>query len=745
MAKLLHKKLFTFLIFSLWWLETFARKPKRDLYENPAGNIMLGVIFVILGLIIFYFIRDRYQKSVRKNEFFSFENLKPYIIAFSLLFGTLLIVNLFLRKPTFSDPKEKIEYGKHHGYSQYMEEGYRELTRIYTENEFTRSFFQRGYADLKKVSQNLDDHEGYIKAFFKNHIYEMEVGQLLIDYEKIPHDEVRHFSEGVLFFEMNRFDQARTSFDSLEKSNLRKVQYYHGLMAKKEGDYQTAIPFFEKEINNQNGFVSGAYKEIINIVYYREQWDNIASFYENEETRKYMPYHVKTHHLYRSGNFLSLFQLYFSHYIKKFDPLGSIAALLVALVWLIYLIRLNFLKITRYTTIAITFIIGAILPFSVWYISDFINYTIDFTLTGGLLNDLFYCIFSIGLVEEIIKVIPFLIALKLHKGDKQPYDYILYACIAALGFAFIENTIYYTQDKLHIVHSRALVSVFAHMFDATLVAYGIILAKYKLKKPVLPYFMLFLLLASVAHGLFDFFLINDDMKSVYLITFLIYLISIHMWADMRSNALNQSAFFNYNLLPKLNGLQFFLVSGLLGILMFEYLIMGFKFGNEVANDKLIDASLSGGYLIVYLALSLGRVDLIQSYWKPISLPLKLSYYLTPKIINPQHFIGLKLELKAAKYNTKLNKILPAYGEIVDRKILNATESWFQVDLERSFLLGKSEVNSVLIKFYYNDANPKEHENLRILVRAAKDTQAYDGLLLDKSKFALLGWAFTTKT
>ena len=738
-----YNKVVPLFILLICSIDVFAWKPKHDLYENPVRDLMLFVVALVGGIILIYFIYFRYKKSIRKKDFFSLRSITPYLSVILLLSVSYFTVNFILPDQIFESDKEKVEYGRKHGYPQYEEEGFRSLTQIYNTSEFTRMFLQRKYSDLQNISTNTDYHKGYIHSFFKNHIYEVEVGQLLIDYAKVPNKEIRCFSQGVLYYELGRYDQAIDILDSVENKKLKNLNFYYGLIALKTGNHDGVLSYFNSEIEN-DGYVLGAYRELIKYYYRYGNWSKLKEYYSNEEVVRYIPYGIKTHILYEKGDFIELTKLFFNHYKSQFNILGSLAALLVTLVWVIYLIKLDFFKQSKYGVLILTFLISSCLPFSIWYITSFINYTLHFDLTGGVVNDLLYCVLSIGLVEEIIKVIPFLIALKISSSDKQPYDYILYACVSALGFAFTENTLYYTQNSLDIVHSRAVIAVFSHMFDATLIAYGIILAKFKWKKNAVPYFFIFLALAALTHGLYDFFLINKTAQNIYFLTYLIYLVSIHIWVDMRSNALNQSMYFDYSVIKKVKGLQFFLVFSLVGILMFEYAIMGIKFGGSAANDKLVASVISGSYFILYISLSLGGLDLIKSYWKPITLPLKLSHFFLPKISNPRNFIGVKVKISSNKYNPKLKQVLPKMGEIMDRKVLGSDEDWFEVLLTDPINVKNREVKSILVKFYNSDANPKDHKNLRILVKLSRKKDGYKGLVLKRKDFYSMGWAFLTQ-
>ena len=123
---------------------------------------------------------------------------------------------------------------------------------------------------------------------------------------------------------------------------------------------------------------------------------------------------------------------------------------------------------------------------------------------GNLIN----CTVRIGMVEELVKFLPWFLILKFTNIIDEPFDYILYAALCAGGFAFTENLIYFQEAELHIIFVRATYCIVGHMFWSSTIAYGYVLYKYKYKakrsKMYLVPFAFFI--ASFSHGLYDFFI-----------------------------------------------------------------------------------------------------------------------------------------------------------------------------------------------------------------------------------------------
>ncbi len=732
----------------------FASSKYDNMYSQVGEILVLFVVLLLLFISVLVHLISKYKRSMNKKQFFSFQRLKPYLIILGMLAISILAVNLITEKPEFQNAQEKIDYGKRHGYDQYVEEGYKELINIYVDPTFDQKYLKQTYKNVGDVSTNLSHHEGFVQAHFDNHKYIVETGYLIIDYNKMKdvNPDIGNFGQAMIFYNYfdryegypEKIDQAAESIDAV-KLQIPLVNYYKGLIHSRRGERKLAIKYYEQEIKLK-GKVREAYKQLINLQYSTGNLAWVNATFDNPETNAYFSFGLKEKILYERNDYGGLSLLYFNWMKGNANIIGFMAALLITLVWVWYLIKLDFFRRIQVTKLVVAFGLSVICVPILFFVSNFVNYTLGFTLTGGFFNDLLYCIVGIGLMEEIVKAIPFVIVIALFgKNMKQPYDYLIVACVSGLGFAFVENFgKYYTEVNADLIHSRALVTVFSHMFDSALLAYGVVLAKFKLKKNVIPYFIGFLLLAAFAHGFYDFWLISDSVKGWYLVTFAVYLISIRVWSDITTSMINQSPDFDYTILDRKFKLQFQLVYGLLGILLFEYICIGFKFGDEVANDLLVMALLTGSYLILYLATSLGRLDLIKGYWKPVQVPLRISDYIIPKMINPKLFIGQRITIRSGKYNKKLAKLGPLNGEIIDRKVLIKDTNWFVVQLDEPIKMKREDIKSVLIKFYHDDANLNEHASLRVLVRMPRSNSALKPLILPKKMFNLLDWGFAMK-
>jgi RsiW-degrading membrane proteinase PrsW (M82 family) len=69
----------------------------------------------------------------------------------------------------------------------------------------------------------------------------------------------------------------------------------------------------------------------------------------------------------------------------------------------------------------------------------------------------------VGLVEELMKLLPFLLFIYRHPEFNEPMDGIVYAVAVALGFATVENALYATVYGGDVLVYRAFTSTLAHV------------------------------------------------------------------------------------------------------------------------------------------------------------------------------------------------------------------------------------------------------------------------------------------
>jgi RsiW-degrading membrane proteinase PrsW (M82 family) len=519
-----------------------------------------------------------------------------------------VLLNLFLENPTFDKLTDKAEFEQ-----QANQPGLAEVT-----------FLQIIGQDI----YNIESHYNYICTHFdipvKTQIdrYEYEYREdstiihyydslsLLVDLQL---SDIGYYGSGLIAVFLENYT---TGLDYFFKVRNRDQEYlnnsignaYNQIDSLKQAEY-----YFRKEIENQ-GNLEGAYPNLIHLLYYNGEIGELQQLLEDRNVKPYFPAGIARAVYFKGFQPVSYARSILRGMSYAINIWGFIAAFLIMLCWIIYLRKLDIFEVEKWRHVVITVGLGMLFCFFVYPLSDFNNLIIGFTLNGEVINDFLYCVIGIGAIEEFVKIIPLLLMLKFTKAINEPFDYIKYASLSALGFAFVENLLYFDESSLHIIHGRALTAVVSHMFDSSIIAYGLMLNKYK--KQWNPYlnFIAFFALASLAHGFYDFWLINEAVSDFSFVTFIFLLASLFIWNFFKDSALSNSEFFDANKSIDNGKLEDYLMYSLAGVLLFEFVAIAFKFSPEIANSALLNSLYSGTYLIVFLSMSLSKISLNKWKW-----------------------------------------------------------------------------------------------------------------------------------
>lgn len=119
-----------------------------------------------------------------------------------------------------------------------------------------------------------------------------------------------------------------------------------------------------------------------------------------------------------------------------------------------------------------------------------------------------YSVLVIGGIEEGVKFLPFWLVVMRFSHFDEPVDGVIYASFIALGFASFENLHYMLLLPGKDAFLRGIASPVVHVMFASVWGYSCAAARLS-ERPLLPAALIGLVLASVAHGFYDFFMIGQ--------------------------------------------------------------------------------------------------------------------------------------------------------------------------------------------------------------------------------------------
>lgn len=658
---------------------------------------------------------------------------QSFLITIGVFVGVAILINLILSNPTFDKLQDKVDFELQANQPELVENTLLQIVlqdSLKIENHYRYISTHFDIPERKKVGKNSYEYrdDKTIQNFYNS--LSQSADRNIAD--------IGFYGRGLIQVNFEKYTSAISEFLQVKNKNLSYLNNSLGNAYRQIDSLKIAEQYFRKEIEN-NGNLNGAYSNLIELLFDQNRTEEIQTYLKNPETKKYFPSRVERAIYFKSFQPLNYGVVLFKRIFSGLNIWGGIAALLIMGSWIMYLRRIDIFDPEKWKHIIFTVILGMLFSFLVYPLSDFDNLIIGFKLNGGLLNDFFYSVIGIGAIEEFVKILPLLLMLRFTKIINEPFDYIKYASLSALGFAFVENLIYFNESSLHIIHGRALTAVVSHMFNSSIIAYGLILNKYKRPKNPFLNFIFFFALASISHGFYDFWLINKTASSFSILTILFLLMSMYMWNSFKNNALNHSNFFDKDKLIDNEKLQDYLLYSLAGVLLFEYIALAFKFSPSVANNGLYTSLYSGTFLIIFLSGNLSKFTLSQGEWMPIKY-----WGSEGKNQNEKAFekvVNTELKLNPFTRDTYAYEYLPNSGKISKRLTVSAETDWYLVTLDTIKQRNSSFLSdTVLIRTKEKDELIEKGKKKLIAFYIIPKDINLDNDKLKRTDFKFCGWA-----
>lgn len=655
-----------------------------------------------------------------------------YILPIFILAAGLM--NFFRGEPELKTPQEAIQLYEKIEDHEALEKAYLHLIAEDSTNiEYHFNYLDNHY---KRPSVKFDWQDG---------ISHRSDSLLEYRYKKWAYSgDARMINIGFFGLSMHYFHhQSHQSSIQALKSMWPSTPYYNYLMARFYFylDLNKSLFYLNNEIVLQPENQMILKKKGALLAYYQMPYELVA-FLKDKNAKSAVAYTHQRYAYFESGMWLSYIEAVIKRFTSSFQWNGFIGAFGILVIWLIYLLLIRKVLLRSPFTLLLVFLLGMLFALGTSVLSDFNKYSLNFTINGSLLNDFLYCVVGIGMVEELVKFIPLLIVFPLIKKRLEPIDYLILASVSALGFAFLENLIYFESGGIKTMQGRALTANVTHMFNSSLIAYGWVVGRFSKKRNPYLLVLIYFLIASLAHGFYDFWLINSFASSFNFMTFLWLLMSMMIWASMLNNCINNSNLIEVKWRYHPQRLNNFLLFGLSAVFLLEYILVGAEYGASSANEELQKDIVSGSFLLIFLTFSLSRFDYIPNYWAPLrfwdwniifNMPR-----MTAKHFDWQSVLGQKIILNSFGHSGTLNNQLPITGTVVQRELISYDKNWYLIKLEEPVQWGFKKIDFVLIKPLKEqelllDA-PRQDVKLRIVSNldnlAKKVKRKRDFLLID---------------
>lgn len=149
---------------------------------------------------------------------------------------------------------------------------------------------------------------------------------------------------------------------------------------------------------------------------------------------------------------------------------------------------------------------------------------IPLTNETSIIQQFLQAFIVVALVEEFSKYIIVRFYAQRNKEFNEPFDGIVYAVMVSMGFAALENVLYVFQYGFATGVTRAFTAVPAHATFGILMGYFMGKAKFSKNKVILN--LTGLILATLFHGAYDFFLFINFIPGISIGAFISLIIGI---------------------------------------------------------------------------------------------------------------------------------------------------------------------------------------------------------------------------
>jgi len=729
--------------------------------EKKGFDIEDGYIFIVVFASIFLitYIIYNFDKSYSKTLYLKEILKSPLLYAVLLLFASYAFNSSFGIKEQESNANDYYSYC-HQRTSEVI------LKAIdYVDGNTNIVDYENAYVKFK----NIHGCQKYKNDFTKD---------LNLSYTKInlePQDAINKikFIAALNAIHQLKYGAALQIFGRYDLSNETYYNYYAGMALYQKKNFDKALHHFDAHYTEfeQHPNFYNAYAKCI-LVY-----KGIFAFKENYRDEKIieaLPILQKVAVYTLQTKYLKVIGASMQYFFRDISFLGLLIALCIFTLWLYYLYYINIYNYTSLKNISIALIIIALtnIILSLFFKASF-EIIISNTTTFQNFPTWFQYIWEIGFITEFVKIAPVLFILGFTKLIKDPFDYILYACLSALTFSFFENLNTFNAYSNGLYFYEASIGTIMQLSFSSIAISGFVY-NFSIENKFLKSLshLVFFLTASTLHGFYMYYFATFSLFGlifeISLFFFLMYYFQI-----LANNAINFSSKFSHYKTFSFYHLKCFLILGLSALFAFEYLNIGLTRSAQAADHFLMHNFLYAS-LINYLVSSVFfNFDFVKKYWKGFTIfdrDAESSIYRTGAFAlldlvslralfaskTAQNYVGYSVLLEPYDYNKNLIKNFSGIrkAKIIDRKIIvpfvNSSDSsqgdpfWFVIKLEDPINLGTTNKQYFLMRFRESDPKFENSEAQLARLHFQPDLEWLDKNILVLTDLNDLGWIDVAK-
>lgn len=690
----------------------------NQLIENIPVTTFQFYLFitVFIGIFLIAYIFYRYNRAKYKKKYIKKVLTSPILHAFFIIGGSLIFINFFISNTT----KNKRNIAKN--CEEKSEIAYQKALK------FVR--FDESIVDFEDAFYKLADDK----------VCWIEKNQFKVNWnEKTRNMVLLKEKENYLFSLVDLFNNKyKFATLKLKNNNFQKMQhfnYYNGIANYNYGNYTEAFESLSRNYKNKKNRHPKVESAFGPLIYKNLGAKAFLTEYKSPKLSNGLSFQKKMHIAISKKDLKGFLKRNFSFDKINLKSSHFLFPFFILIIWLIYVRSIDYFDkekwIQIFASLAIIFV-SLIVFYALFYLlfDGYIHQIQSLTYLPVWLK---YCL-SVGFVKELIKFVPILIIWKLTNFIDEPYDFLLYAGLSGICFAFLENFISFEDYKTGMYFESGIFSS-VMQFSLSALAVSSFVFNYTLKRFIskIGTVVFFFLAAAFLHGIYNYLLIEKP--TIYpLFIAILFFFTLFSWQILANNALNFSPYFTYNKKFNLKNAKYFLIIALTLIWMAEYVLIGIDESALNANNFFSNHFVFSVLILVFADTNLFKFDFVKRYWRGItpykSGPDSADFYesgafsffdlLSLKMLyasnGTQNYVGYDIDLMPSdlNYDMKKNINKPLSGLITDRKVIIPKEKaqigrrgdpyWFVVKLDNAINVDGTTCHEVLMRFKDNNPN-----------------------------------------
>ena len=182
--------------------------------------------------------------------------------------------------------------------------------------------------------------------------------------------DLGHFGLGLLAMLNERHQEALNHFSLISDPTYPYRQFLEGDIFLEQGKVQEARKAFEAELVVENGNFAEACVKLIDLYQQKRDYASLRHLLDMAPAEKLFPDYLGRQTLLYTGD-VGAYTVWLARSVNnRVNMLGLVAALAISVVWLIYLIHLDFFRRNRLTGLLVMFLSGFLCVFVVLFVVE---------------------------------------------------------------------------------------------------------------------------------------------------------------------------------------------------------------------------------------------------------------------------------------------------------------------------------------------------------------------------------------